>query len=74
MTSAFAHSFFARFGKDAGINTVMMPAVAPIAKNLMGLGAIPDVMAVPLMSSAAKVLKAINPVNISTPNPLNTAK
>mmetsp|Transcript_19392 Transcript_19392/g.54009 ORF Transcript_19392/g.54009 Transcript_19392/m.54009 type:complete len:180 (-) Transcript_19392:128-667(-) len=58
-------SFFARFGQDTAANAVMLPAVAPFAKNLVGLRAIPDAVATPLLASVVKVAKALNPMGLS---------
>ena len=64
-SAALICSFFARFGQDTAANAVVLPAVAPVAKNLVGLGAVPDVVAAQLFSTAGKVARAVNPMKLA---------
>mmetsp|Transcript_6799 Transcript_6799/g.16412 ORF Transcript_6799/g.16412 Transcript_6799/m.16412 type:complete len:180 (+) Transcript_6799:142-681(+) len=57
-------SFFKRFGQDTATNAVMIPAVAPMAKNIVGMGAVPDNVATQILSTGAKIARAVNPFSL----------
>mmetsp|Transcript_14614 Transcript_14614/g.37883 ORF Transcript_14614/g.37883 Transcript_14614/m.37883 type:complete len:187 (-) Transcript_14614:63-623(-) len=54
-------SFFKRIGSDTAANAALLPAVAPVAKQALGMGTVPDAVFSALLGTSAKILKAIAP-------------
>jgi hypothetical protein len=55
------YSFFQRIGADTAANAAIIPAMAPVAKQALGMSTIPDAVFSALMGTSAKIAKAIAP-------------
>lgn len=61
MSAYSLRSFFKRIGSDTAANAALLPAVAPVAKQALGMGTVPDAVFSALLGTSAKILKAIAP-------------